>query len=82
MATDNAHPETGLLGLVPINEEVKATKEIAIIAIHGLDTKSPDTWEWRRKEPGGKGRIVNWLEHLDMLPKIAAVLGSRIFSYV
>ncbi|KAK3355238.1 hypothetical protein B0H65DRAFT_515860 [Neurospora tetraspora] len=38
--------------------------DIDIIAIHGLDTKSPDTWTWRdHKDPNVS---VNWLA--DLLP--------------
>jgi hypothetical protein len=40
--------------------------EFDIIAIHGLDTKSPDTWIWRN--PGDANSIgVNWLS--DLLPR-------------
>jgi hypothetical protein len=67
----------------PKNQDATAT-DVDIIAIHGLDTKSPDTWVWRPdcskstasanpKAPKG----VNWLEDGNMLP---AVVGSaRIF---
>ncbi|EFX03859.1 pfs domain containing protein [Grosmannia clavigera kw1407] len=34
-----------------------------IIAIHGLDTKSPDTWTWRQGDVS-----VNWLSDVNMLP--------------
>ncbi|EYE98763.1 ARM repeat-containing protein [Aspergillus ruber CBS 135680] len=46
--------------------------DIDIIAIHGLDTKSPDTWEYCI----GSNK-VNWLARPDMLPKKAA--RARIF---
>ncbi|KAK3338124.1 hypothetical protein B0H65DRAFT_532660 [Neurospora tetraspora] len=47
--------------------------DIDIIAIHGLDTKSPDTWTWRdRRNPSG----VNWLA--DLLP--VDVEKARIFT--
>lgn len=49
------------------------TTDIDIIAIHGLDTKSPDTWIW---EP--KGARVNWLKHSGMLPKRFPT--ARIFT--
>ena len=47
---------------------------IDIIAIHGLDTKSPDTWTWRdRRNPNVS---VNWLA--DLLP--VDVEKARIFT--
>lgn len=46
--------------------------DIDIIAIHGLDTKSPETWQyWNGREN------VNWLARPDMLPKKAS--QARIF---
>ncbi|RDW63382.1 hypothetical protein BP6252_10927 [Coleophoma cylindrospora] len=49
---------------------------IDIIAIHGLDTNSPDTWIWAdRSDPTIK---YNWLQHPDMLP--AKVKRVRIFT--
>lgn len=46
--------------------------EIDIIAIHGLDTKSPETWQyWNGR------KNVNWLARPDMLPKKAP--QARIF---
>ncbi|KAK3946775.1 armadillo-type fold domain-containing protein [Pseudoneurospora amorphoporcata] len=48
--------------------------DIDIIAIHGLDTKSPDTWTWRHhKDPNIS---VNWLA--DLLP--VDVEKARIFT--
>lgn len=47
---------------------IAAETDIDIIAIHGLDTKSPDTWTWRDpKQPTNPG--VNWLADEEMLPK-------------
>ncbi|QLI73503.1 uncharacterized protein G6M90_00g094850 [Metarhizium brunneum] len=49
--------------------------DIDIIAIHGLDTKAPETWTWRdRCHPKNN---VNWLEQEDMLPH--NVGNARIF---
>ncbi|KFG83770.1 hypothetical protein MANI_116461 [Metarhizium anisopliae] len=49
--------------------------DIDIIAIHGLDTKAPETWTWRdRCHPKNN---VNWLEQEDMLPH--KVGNARIF---
>ncbi|KAI0406345.1 armadillo-type protein [Xylaria palmicola] len=57
-------------------EQGGADTDIDIIAIHGLDTKSPDTWEW--KDRNGSGRIVNWLKDKEMLPN--KVDRVRIFT--
>lgn len=53
--------------------ESSTETDIDIIAIHGLDTKSPDTWVW---EP--KGANINWLKQSDMLPK--RIPTARIFT--
>ena len=47
----------------------------SIIAIHGLGTASPRTWEFKKKDGG----IVNWLADGHMLP--AAIPEARIFTY-
>ncbi|RYP18646.1 hypothetical protein DL767_009791 [Monosporascus sp. MG133] len=52
-------------------QESETATDIDIIAIHGLDTKSPDTWIWR---PNG----VNWLADQDMLPERFPT--ARIFT--
>ncbi|KAL6836761.1 armadillo-type protein [Trichoderma sp. SZMC 28015] len=51
-----------------------AETDIDIIAIHGLDTKSPDTWVWKSKTPN---QDVNWLACPNMLP--GRVGRARIF---
>ncbi|KAL7933708.1 hypothetical protein V8C35DRAFT_322296 [Trichoderma chlorosporum] len=51
-----------------------AETDIDIIAIHGLDTKSPDTWIWKSENPD---QDVNWLACPHMLP--ASVGSARIF---
>ncbi|KAL7962938.1 peptidase C14 [Trichoderma compactum] len=51
-----------------------AETDIDIIAIHGLDTKSPDTWVWKSKSPD---EDVNWLASPHMLPE--RVGRARIF---
>lgn len=43
----------------------KSNTDIDIVAIHGLDTKSPNTWTFKSKD--GKPD-VNWLADSDMLP--------------
>ncbi|GAB1213550.1 hypothetical protein ATERTT37_002700 [Aspergillus terreus] len=58
----------------PSENEVEP--DVDIIAIHGLDTRSPDTWVWkdkRRKLPD-----VNWLSDPTMLP--SKVGPARIFT--
>ncbi|KAI5924603.1 NACHT domain-containing protein [Camillea tinctor] len=50
--------------------------DIDIIAIHGLDTRSPDTWTW--KDPKAPASQVNWLQDPRMLPNV--VKGVRIFT--
>ncbi|KAL6814117.1 armadillo-type protein [Trichoderma camerunense] len=52
-----------------------AETDIDIIAIHGLDTKSLDTWVWKSKLPYGD---VNWLASPQMLPR--RVGRARIFT--
>ena len=51
--------------------ESETITDIDIIAIHGLDTRSPDTWVWR---PNG----VNWLADPHMLP--SKVGSARVFT--
>ncbi|RMZ85744.1 hypothetical protein DV737_g411, partial [Chaetothyriales sp. CBS 132003] len=47
----------------------------SFVAIHGLGTESPRTWEFK-KHGGG---VVNWLADANMLP--AMVSNARIFTY-
>ncbi|KAF6822843.1 peptidase C14 [Colletotrichum musicola] len=55
-------------------DKAESETDIDIIAVHGLDTKSPDTWTlWRNPEDG-----VNWLQDQHMLPAIAG--RARIFT--
>ncbi|RDW60574.1 hypothetical protein BP6252_11957 [Coleophoma cylindrospora] len=58
-------------------DKTKETEtDIDIIAIHGLDTKSPETWTWvDQKNPTIR---VNWLEDRAMLP--STVDRVRIFT--
>ena len=54
-----------------------ADTDIDIIAIHGLDTTSRDTWTWKDpRDPKNEERWVNWL-HPGMLPE--SVDRARIF---
>lgn len=56
-----------------INEDTEI--DLDIIAIHGLDTRSPHTWTYRSKT--GKPD-VNWLQDSNMLPSIVG--KARIFT--
>lgn len=49
----------------------------SIIAIHGLETGSPRTWEYDKTRDGGG--VVNWLSDRTMLQ--AAVPGVAIYTY-
>ncbi|KAK0624541.1 hypothetical protein B0T17DRAFT_576975 [Bombardia bombarda] len=60
--------------LVQVNPNTRDKEaDVDIIAIHGLDTKSPDTWTWRSGDVA-----VNWLSDSDMLPKRFPT--ARIFT--
>lgn len=65
----------GLVQVHPLDDNT--ITELDIIAVHGLDTKSPDTWVWRANKHDTQD--VNWLAHPDMLPKIAP--RARIFHH-
>ncbi|KAI1159455.1 hypothetical protein F5B18DRAFT_636937 [Nemania serpens] len=65
----------GLYKVAPTDNSIDNTT-IDIIAIHGLGTESPRTWEFKRR---GDGRVVNWLSDKNMLP--AVVPEARIFTY-
>lgn len=64
--------------LIYLNPSVEDSSEtdtgIDIIAIHGLDTKSPATWEYKKPD----GQTINWLTDQHMLP--AEVVGTRIYT--
>lgn len=47
---------------------------IDIIAIHGFDTRSPETWEYKKED----GQKINWLSDQHMLP--AEVPGTRVYT--
>ena len=48
--------------------------EASIIAIHGLGTTTPYTWEYKTKTG-----VVNWLSDSNMLPDV--VPCARIYTY-
>lgn len=60
--------------IYPLDPE--AQTDIDIIAIHGLGTKSPDTWEFKDTRSGKV--IKNWLQDADMLP--SKIGKARIFT--
>lgn len=66
------------LNVFPVSSPDKNGTEpdVDIIAIHGLGTKSPDTWVWKDKEH--KTADVNWLSDPHMLP--SKVGSARIFT--
>ncbi|KAF7549262.1 hypothetical protein G7Z17_g6496 [Cylindrodendrum hubeiense] len=66
----------GLRLVAPIGNDTNTTLDI--IAIHGLGTESPRTWEYKKK-PRHAGEVVNWLADANMLP--AAIPEAKIFTY-
>ncbi|KAK4674543.1 hypothetical protein QC763_0025390 [Podospora pseudopauciseta] len=63
--------------LCQVNPDKNETDtDIDIIAIHGLDTKSPGTWTW--VDPNDPNNTVNWLADPRMLP--SQVEAARIFT--
>ncbi|OQD68814.1 hypothetical protein PENDEC_c030G02246 [Penicillium decumbens] len=59
----------------PLENETET--DVDIIAVHGLDTKSPDTWTWANPSDP-KQPCINWLHDPDMLPN--KVGRARIFT--
>ncbi|KAM6481749.1 armadillo-type protein [Trichoderma sp. SZMC 28011] len=55
-----------VLTQVNVNDTRDGRPDVDIIAVHGLDTRSPDTWTWRSKDRNKPD--VNWLVDRDMLP--------------
>ena len=56
--------------------KIEADTDIDIIAIHGLDTKSPGTWTWVNSSDPTES--INWLADPHMLP--SEVGTARIFT--
>ncbi|KAK4652643.1 hypothetical protein QC762_0075260 [Podospora pseudocomata] len=65
----------GLRRIVPV-DDAPDDATIDIIAIHGLGTESPRTWEFKKRSGDG---VVNWLSDGDMLP--AALPKACIYTY-
>ncbi|KAI1087121.1 armadillo-type protein [Rostrohypoxylon terebratum] len=81
MARTSAPEKTGdehsvHLHLVSGENESETDSGIYIIAIHGLDTKSPEKWTWI--DPKDHSHKVNWLGNQDMLPSV--VKQAPIFT--
>ena len=51
----------------------------SIIAVHGIETCSPQTWVAYERDEEPRGRAVNWLYDEDMLP--AVLPQARIWTY-
>jgi hypothetical protein len=72
--TPSSQRELRFRQVYPANDdpvEAEYYPDIDIIAIHGLDTNSSDTWKWRApsNHKTGPETDVNWLSDPDMLPK-------------
>ena len=51
-----------------------------MIAVHGIEISSPQTWTAYQSDTEPRGHAVNWLCDDDMLPTI--LLHTRIWTYV
>ncbi|KAI1506278.1 hypothetical protein F5X99DRAFT_415518 [Biscogniauxia marginata] len=58
--------------------ERETETDIDIIAIHGLDTNSLDTWVWKENPKDPRELGVNWLADKHMLPSVVG--RARIFT--
>ncbi|KAI0188180.1 armadillo-type protein [Xylaria flabelliformis] len=71
------HTEGIVLSQVYPTSESKTATNIDVIALHGLDTNSSETWTWKhRGKP--EEQDVNWLKDPYMLPK--RIPTARIFT--
>ncbi|KAK7423712.1 hypothetical protein QQX98_000902 [Neonectria punicea] len=76
MQADHEERHLGLRQVAPTDDDTKTTLDI--VAIHGLETQSSRTWQFKRK-PAQGGGVVHWLANSHMLP--TAIPESRIFTY-
>ncbi|KAK4182712.1 hypothetical protein QBC35DRAFT_395403 [Podospora australis] len=67
------------LGLVQVWPTDERETTMDVVAIHGLDTRSPQTWVAFENEADPHSRVVHWLKDSDMLP--AFLSDTRIFTY-
>lgn len=72
---DSTNPPEGRLLKVYPPEGADDGTSVDIIAIHGLGTTTPRTWEYKTKT----GSVVNWLSDSNMLPDI--VPSARIYTF-
>ncbi|KAL9067187.1 MAG: hypothetical protein Q9161_007083 [Pseudevernia consocians] len=72
---DSTNPPEGRLLKVYPSEGDEDNTSVDIIAIHGLATTTPHTWEYKTKT----GPVVNWLSDSKMLPHI--VPSARIYTF-
>ncbi|RGP71810.1 ankyrin repeat [Fusarium sporotrichioides] len=63
----------------PANIEETDTKVVDIVAIHGLDTRSPKTWIAWKTDGVPKSGEVHWLKDKEMLP--AFLPNCRMLTY-
>lgn len=69
----------GDTGLKILREAPDEADAIDIVAVHGLAAHPKYTWVKKDVDDEGVRRDVNWLEHPDMLPKLAP--KARIMAY-
>jgi hypothetical protein len=77
----SSQPSRGVrvVQVYPANTETETETDIDIIAVHGLDTKSPQTWtHWPQQTNGNEPQGVNWLQDAHMLPSVVG--RARIFT--
>ena len=70
------HSEIRLHQIYPNPDVPDIETDIDIIAVHGLDTRSPETWEFKNVKENKV--LCNWLLDKEMLPK--EVGKARIFT--
>lgn len=73
-AVNSLHRGVHLRKIYPVEDETDT--DIDLIAIHGLDAKSPGTWTW--EDPRNPEKRANWLQDAHMLP--SKVGRARIFT--
>lgn len=53
----------------------------SIVAVHGIQTCSPNTWIAYESDKYSRGRQVNWLTDEDMLPRVMPHARIWVFDY-
>jgi hypothetical protein len=54
---------------------------ISVIAVHGMNTTSPETWRAYKNKKDDSNGCVNWLSDIDMLPSAIPSAQIWIFHY-